>query len=176
MDSWHKRFYLRSWARHWDGSIRAESEQRVLNEGLAACYGVLMWVAVIGLFLLLLLQRFEVQWAQQAWLAQVVFAVVLVLPLAYAPTRRLLWRPLVLKPEEYGRYMRVQRKITWRGLLICPLLGMVIFPDLWQDGWAKGLVQIGVFTAISVAINYWMAGRIARRALARYEANADRQA
>ena len=169
MDGFHKRFYRFNWGRKPDGSPRGEDELRELNGELAVSLGVLCWISLFGLFTLVVLQRFGVQWAEESWLAQCVFMLVIVSPLLSRKVRRFSFAPLTLDAGGYEQHMAQYKKGIWRGAPVFFALSLLLMPFDWQQGWLKVLVKAAIATVFFMALFYWHVRIEARRALARHE-------
>lgn len=169
MDDFRKRFYRFNWGRKPDGSTRGEAEQRELNEGLAVSLAVLCWVSLFGLFTLIVLQRFGVQWAEESWLAQGVFALIIMSPLLSRDVRRISFAPRKLRAEEYERYMALQKKKILCSSLVGALFFTVFMPGSWQQGWGNVAAKFLIALLIFALLMYAHVRIEARRALARHE-------
>ncbi|MDO5090427.1 MAG: hypothetical protein Q4D61_02670 [Cardiobacteriaceae bacterium] len=151
------------------GRDRDEAARRDLNEGIAVNMGWLVGLSIIGFCVIVVADRFGAQWAGEAWLAQLVFVLIIVLPLLNPQTRRSLFVRRKLRAEDYPAHMaKVRKRVLVSGVFFAAMMALLM-SDVWQSGWVIGLCKLLIIGMIFAGLSYLHERIEARRAVARAE-------
>lgn len=162
-----KRFNQKVYRFFWgvERGERAEATQRDLNEGIAINMGWLVGLSIVGWLVITVAQRFDAQWAREAWLAQLVFILVIVLPLLNPQTRRILYVRRKPCAEDYPAYMAEVRKRILRGTPFFAVMAGLAMS--MSDGWLFWLTRVLITTVLFACAAYLIEYMRAQQALAK---------
>lgn len=147
MKGLNRKVYEFFWGRDRDAATR-----RDLDEGIALNMGWLLGMSIVGWLVITVAQRFDAQWAREAWLAQLVFIFVIILPLLNPQTRRILYVRRKPRAGDYPAYMAEVRKRILRGTPVVAVMAGLAMS--MSDGWVFWLTKVLITTALFVGIFY----------------------
>lgn len=166
MKDFNRRMYAFFWERRLDLDDKA---RRDLNEGIAVNMGWLTWLSLIGLFVIVVADRFGAQWVEKAWALALMFVLIIVSPVLNPKTRRNLYVRRKLRAEDYPAHMAKARKRMLRSGVFFAAMMALLMPDIWQSGWVIGVCKLLIIGVFFGGVLYLHERFEARRAVARAE-------